>query len=64
MAIELAADLLKNGEGQSVAKFRMAGIDGLAVHRAMQSVASVSKDRGVLSQALAALKEGELLQLA
>ena len=35
MAVELAADLLKHGRGNSVLKFRQAGIDGMAVERAL-----------------------------
>lgn len=64
MAMELAADLLKNGRGNSVMKFRQAGIDGLAVERAVEHVQHVSRDRAALLQALGALNEGQLRQLA
>jgi hypothetical protein len=45
-------------------KFRKAGIDGQAVERAVEHVQRVSGDRAAVLQALGALNEGQLHQLA
>jgi hypothetical protein len=52
--LELTADLLKNGRGKSVQKFRQANIDGSAVNRLMQHAKDIATSP---SRVLAALQE-------
>jgi Domain of unknown function (DUF4062) len=52
LAIEVAADILKNGRSNSVRKFRRAGIDGTAVERLMRHAERISNDFDLLRNAL------------
>jgi hypothetical protein len=60
LALELAADLLKNGRGESVAKFRRAGVDADMVNKLMKLVNSIANDTMRLRQALDQTSEEEL----
>lgn len=64
LAIELAVDLIKNGTGSSVATFRDAGIDRVAVDRTMRHIRSIAEDRRLLAMALRELSEAEVLHIA
>ena len=44
VAIEVAADILKNGRGESVQKFRRAGIDEVAVARLVQHANQIASN--------------------
>jgi hypothetical protein len=64
LAIELAVDLLKNGRGSSVAKFRQAGIDAAAVETTYRHIVDTASNRSAINEALKTLNDAELLQLA
>ncbi len=64
LAIELAADLLKNGRGDSVAKFRRAGIDYNAVDKLMEHVSLVSNNIEALECALQSFSDSEIRSIA
>jgi hypothetical protein len=64
LAIELAVDLLKNGRGESVAKFRQAGVDGAAVGMVERRIRRIAADTTALRSALAELTDAEIIHLA
>ena len=64
LAIELAADILKNGRGESVEKFRRAGVDGAAVDRMMGHAQSVAQDADRIRQALDSFVDSEIALLS
>jgi hypothetical protein len=64
LAIELAADLLKNGEGESVAKFRKAGVDGSAVSQVEKHIRQIAANSRYLEQGLQELSDAEIIHLA
>lgn len=64
LAVELAADLLKNGRGRSVEKFRRAGIDGATVDTMMRHAADLSQSPERVATALRALPDAEINAIA
>jgi hypothetical protein len=64
LAIELAVDLLKNGRGGSVAKYRQAGVDGAAVERVESHIRRIAADSAVLERGLRELTDAEIIHLA
>jgi hypothetical protein len=64
LAIELAVDLLKHGSGDSVASFRNAGVDEMAVDTMMQWIRSTATNKSLLRQALRELTDAEVVHLA
>ncbi|MFO8080088.1 MAG: DUF4062 domain-containing protein [Armatimonadota bacterium] len=64
LALELAGDLIKNGRGGSVAKFRAAGIDGRVVEETLQCIRKASEDRSWVRAALSQLSPEEQIHLA
>jgi hypothetical protein len=64
LAIELAVDLLKNGHGESVAKFRAAGVDGAAVARVEEHIRQVAGTATDLERGLRELSDAEVIHLA
>lgn len=64
MAIEVAADILKNGRGNSVQKFRRAGIDGMAVERLVGHTSRIAADRDAIRQSLDTFDDTQITLLA
>lgn len=64
LAVELAADLLKNGRGDSVAKFRRAGIDYNAVEKLIEHVDLISKNIDAMECAMQSLSDSEISSIA
>jgi len=64
MALELTADLLKNGRGKSVEKFRRANIDGAAVSRLMTHAESIAADSSRILTAMALFTDAEIAMIA
>jgi hypothetical protein len=64
LALELASDLLKNGRGKSVEKFRRAGIDGEAVNQLMRHARSIADDPPRTLAALEKFADAEVAALA
>ena len=64
LAIELAVDLLKNGHGDSVAKFRQAGIDGRVVSKVENHIKQVANNHDNLRRSLDQLSDAEIIHLA
>lgn len=64
LAIELAVDLLKNGRGESVAKFRQAGVDGAAVEKVEKHIRRIATDTTMLQNGLRGLTDAEIIHLA
>lgn len=64
LAVELASDLLKNGRGSSVEKFRRAGIDGASVERLMRHATMIAQDRDRILVALQGLHDEEVAAVA
>lgn len=64
LAIELAVDLLKNGRGESVARFRQAGVDGAAVGRVERHIRQIATDSSALRRGLRELTDAEIIHLA
>lgn len=64
MAVELAVDLLKYGTGSSVADFRRAGIDAIAIDKTLAHIKQVATDKQVLRDALGQLSDPEVLHIA
>jgi Domain of unknown function (DUF4062) len=64
LAIELAVDLLKNGHGRSVAKFRAAGVDANAVASVDKHIRQIAQDGSALQRGLGELSDAEIIHLA
>lgn len=64
LAIELAVDILKTGRGESVAKFRQAGVDGVAVDRIMSHAQTVAQDEDRIRKALDSFNDSEIALLS
>lgn len=64
LAVELASDLLKNGRGSSVEKFRRAGIDAACVERLMRHATMIAEDRDRILAALKGFSDEELAAVA
>ena len=64
LAIELAADLLRNGHGESVAKFRKAGVDGAAVSKVEGHIRRIATNVTQLQRGLNELSDAEIIHLA
>ena len=64
LAIELAFDLLKNGHGELVAKFRQAGVDGAAVAKVETYLRRLASDAIALGKGLRILSDAEVIHLA
>ena len=64
LAVELAADLLKNGRGRSVEKFRKAGVDGAAVDKMMRHAKTLGQSPERLATALKGLSDAEIGAIA
>jgi hypothetical protein len=63
VALELAADLLKNGRGKSVEKFRRANIDEEAVNRLMRHAERISRDPNRIFTALVSFTDAEIAMI-
>lgn len=64
LALELAVDLLKNGHGESVAKFRKAGVDGTAVGKVESHIRQIAANSTILHRGLKELSDAEIIHLA
>jgi hypothetical protein len=64
LAIELASDILKNGQGKSVEKFRRAGVDAAAVSRMMSHAESIAKDTNRIRAALNSISDSDIALLS
>jgi len=64
LALELAADLLKNGRGESVEKFRRADVDSDAVNRLMRHAQSIAHDPDRILAALRGFSDAEIAMIA
>jgi hypothetical protein len=64
MAIEVAADILKNGRGNSVQKFRRAGIDGMAVERLVRHTNNIASDRDLIRESLDTFDDMQITLMA
>jgi len=64
LAIELAADLLKNGHGESVRKFRDAEVDAAAVAKVENHIRRIATDTSTLKRGLQELTDAEIVHLA
>ena len=64
LAVELAADLLINGRGKSVEKFRRANIDGAAVNHLMRHAKSIAGDRSRILAAIGKFTDAEIATIA
>ena len=59
LALDLAADLLRNGRGSSVQKFRQANIDEAAVDRMMRHAEAIASDPSCILDTLASFSDLE-----
>ena len=64
MALELAADLLKSGHGQSVADYRSVGVDSAAIDRTLKLVRTIARRKKRVVAALMELRDEDVLYLA
>lgn len=64
LALELTADLLKNGRGKSVEKFRRAHIDADAVNRLMRHAQIIANDPERIFAALENFSDAEIAMIA
>lgn len=64
LAIELAFDLLKNGTGTSVEKFRRAGVDSAAVARVEDHIRRIARNPTALRRGLQELNDSDIVHLA
>lgn len=63
-ALELAADLLKNGRGESVRKFRQANVDANAVNSMMRHAEAISRDPTCIIEAMGSFSDLEIAALS
>jgi hypothetical protein len=64
LAIELAVDLLKNGRGESVAKFRQAGVDAIVVDKVEGHIRRIAHNVDILRRGMQQLTDSEIIHLA